>query len=54
MYWTISVILLVLWALGLTAGSTEGAWVHLFLVFALVSAVLGLVSGGGRKAHPTA
>src|SRR5512138_3716271 len=29
MLWTITVILLVLWALGLASGSTLGAWVHI-------------------------
>ncbi|WP_425334814.1 lmo0937 family membrane protein [Myxococcus stipitatus] len=43
-------ILLVLWCLGLTAGSTEGDWIHLFLLFALVALVLGVVSRGRRAA----
>jgi hypothetical protein len=49
MFWTITVILLVLWVLGMTAGSTVGMWVHLMLVFALVSMVLALVSGARRS-----
>lgn len=48
MFWTITVILLVLWVLGMTAGSTVGLWVHLMLVFALVSLLLALVSGARR------
>lgn len=49
-YWTIGMILMVLWGLGLTAGSTEGYWVHLFLLFALVAFVLAVVSRGRRTA----
>ena len=48
MYWTITVILLVLWAVGLITGSTEGHWVHLFLLFSLASLVLALMSRGRR------
>ena len=42
MLWTITVILLVLWVLGLVSGSTMGAWVHILLVLAisLIFAVL--------------
>ncbi|MFL5321494.1 MAG: lmo0937 family membrane protein [Myxococcaceae bacterium] len=49
MFWTIAVILMVLWVLGMVAGSTVGAWVHLLLVAALVSLVLA-VAGQGRAA----
>ncbi len=45
MFWTITVILLVLWVFGMAAGSTVGMWVHLLLLFSLVSLVLALVSG---------
>ncbi|MCE9671453.1 lmo0937 family membrane protein [Myxococcus stipitatus] len=50
MYWTMGMILLVLWGLGLTAGSTEGDWVHLLLLFALLAFVVGVVSRGRRTA----
>jgi uncharacterized protein (DUF58 family) len=52
MAWTISVILIVLWGLGRVAGSTEGAWVHLFLAFGLVAfvlAALGRRTDGPRR-----
>lgn len=48
MFWTITGILLMLWALGMAAGSTVGAWVHLFLVFALVSSIGAVVRQGKR------
>ena len=49
-YWTMGMILLVLWALGMTAGSTEGYWVHLLLLFSFVAFLLAVVSHGRRTA----
>lgn len=49
MFWTITVILLVQWVIGMTAGSTVGMWVHLLFVFALISGVLALVTGARRR-----
>ncbi|QSQ26878.1 lmo0937 family membrane protein [Pyxidicoccus parkwayensis] len=48
MYWTMGMILLVLWGLGLTAGSTEGYWVHLLLLFSFVAFLLAVASHGRR------
>lgn len=45
MLWTIAVILLVLWALGLVASYTMGGFIHLLLVVALVMVVVNLISG---------
>ena len=45
MLWTIFVILLVLWALGLVTAYTMGGLVHLLLVFALVVLVIRLIQG---------
>ncbi len=44
-----SIILGVLWTLGMISGSTEGLWVHLLLVFAVVTLILA-VSRQGRRA----
>ena len=49
-YWTMGMILLVLWGLGMTAGSTEGYWVHLLLLFSFVAFLLAVVSHGRRAA----
>ena len=49
MLWTISIILFVLWILGLVSGGTVGNWVHLLLLFAAVSAVLALTTGGKNR-----
>jgi hypothetical protein len=45
MLWTIFVILLVLWALGLVSGVALGGFVHLLLVLAVIVLVVQLVSG---------
>jgi hypothetical protein len=45
MLWTILVILLVLWLLGLVSGYTVGGFVHVLLVVALVILVINLLTG---------
>jgi hypothetical protein len=45
MLWTIFVILLVLWLLGVVSTYTLGGFIHILLVLALVVLVLQLVSG---------
>jgi uncharacterized protein (DUF58 family) len=43
MLWTIAVILLVLWLLGLVSSYTIGGLIHVLLVIALVVLVIGVV-----------
>jgi hypothetical protein len=45
MLWTIFVILLVLWFLGLVSSYTLGGFIHILLVVALVVLVINLLSG---------
>jgi hypothetical protein len=45
MLWTITVILLVLWLLGLVSSYTLGGWIHILLVIAIVVVLLRLISG---------
>jgi hypothetical protein len=45
MLWTIFVILLVMWLLGLVTSYTFGGFVHILLVLALVVLVIQLFSG---------
>jgi hypothetical protein len=45
MLWTIFVILLVLWALGMVSSYTLGGFIHILLVLALVVLVVNLMSG---------
>jgi Family of unknown function (DUF5670) len=45
MLWTIFVVLLVLWALGMVSSYTVGGFVHILLVVALVVLVVQLIQG---------
>jgi hypothetical protein len=45
MLWTICVILLVLWALGLVTSYTMGGMIHLLLVIALIVVIIRLMQG---------
>lgn len=45
MLWTIFVILLVLWLLGLVSSYTLGGFIHILLVIALVVLLINLFSG---------
>jgi hypothetical protein len=45
MLWTIFVILLVLWALGLVTAYTMGGLIHVLLVIALVVLAVQLIQG---------
>jgi len=45
MLWTIFVILLVLWLLGLVTSYTFGGFVHILLVLAVIVLVFQLISG---------
>jgi len=44
MLYTIAVILLILWALGLVTG-TAGGLIHILLVIAIVAVLLRVISG---------
>ena len=44
MLWTIFVILLVLWLVGLVSSYTMGGFIHLLLVIALVILVINLIT----------
>jgi hypothetical protein len=46
MLWTITIILLVLWALGLVSGTAVGGWVHILLVLAVISLILAVMRRG--------
>ena len=47
MLYTIAVVLLILWLLGLVSGYTIGAFIHVLLVIALVLLLIQFV--GGRR-----
>jgi hypothetical protein len=45
MLWTIAVILLVLWLLGLVTSYTMGGFIHILLVIAVVVILLNIIQG---------
>ena len=45
MLWTIFVILLILWALGMVSAYTLGGFIHVLLVVALVVVLLRVIQG---------
>lgn len=45
MLWTIFVILLILWILGLVSSYTLGGFIHLLLVIAVVILIINLIQG---------
>jgi uncharacterized protein DUF5670 len=45
MLWTIFIILLVLWLLGVVTSYTLGGFIHILLVIALVVLLIQLISG---------
>jgi len=45
MLWTIAVIMLVLWVLGLVSSYTLGGFIHLLLVAAIVLVAVRLIQG---------
>ena len=45
MLWTIAVILLVLWAVGLVSSYTMGGFIHILLVIAIVVVVIQVIRG---------
>ncbi len=45
MLWTIFVILLVLWLVGLVSSYTMGGFIHLLLLLAVVVLVINLITG---------
>jgi hypothetical protein len=47
MLWTIFVILLILWLLGVVSGVTVGNFIHVLLVIALVVLLINII--GGRR-----
>jgi Family of unknown function (DUF5670) len=46
MLWTVFVILLVLWFLGLVTSYTLDGFIHILLVLAVITLIFNLVSGG--------
>jgi len=49
MLWTIFVILLVLWLLGLFTGYTVGGFIHVLLVIAIIVILVNVYQGRKQK-----
>ena len=47
MLYTIAVVLIILWLLGLVSSYTIGGLIHILLVFAVVILLVGII--GGRR-----
>ena len=45
MLYTIAVVLLILWLLGLVSAYTIGGFIHILLVIAVVMLLVGIISG---------
>ena len=45
MLWTIFVILLIMWALGLVTSYTMGGFIHILLIIAVVVLAINLIQG---------
>lgn len=48
MLWTITIILLVLWAFGLVSSYTMGGFIHILLVVAVITVLLNIIQGRRR------
>jgi hypothetical protein len=48
MLWTICVILIILWLLGLVSGHAIGGLIHILLVIAIVMILVNFISGRKR------
>ena len=45
MLWTITIVLFILWVLGLVSIYTMGGWIHILLVLAVIVLIFNLLQG---------
>lgn len=45
MLWTIAVVLLILWVLGLVSSYTLGGYIHLLLLLAIIAVLVRVIQG---------
>jgi len=48
MLWTIAVILVILWLLGLVSSYTMGGFIHILLVIAIIVVLYNIITGRKR------
>ncbi len=46
MLWTITIILFVLWALGMVSGAAMGWWIHVLLILAVIVLIFAVLRRG--------
>jgi hypothetical protein len=49
MLYTIAVVIIILWLLGLVTSYTMGGFIHILLVIAIVMVLLNVISKGKRR-----
>ena len=45
MLWTVAVVLMALWALGLVSSYTMGGFIHILLVVAIITVLVSVIQG---------
>jgi len=45
MLWTIAVLLLLLWAVGMVSSYTVGGFIHILLILAVIAVAIRLIQG---------
>lgn len=45
MLWTVAVVLMVLWLLGLVSSYTMGGFIHILLVIAIITVLVSVIQG---------
>jgi hypothetical protein len=45
MLWTVAIVFVALWALGLVTSTTMGGLIHLLLVFAVIAVLIRILQG---------
>ena len=45
MLWTIAVVLFILWALGIVTSYTMSGFIHILLVFAIITVLIRVIQG---------
>jgi len=45
MLWTITVVLVILWVLGLVSSYTMGGFIHILLVLAVITVIIRIIQG---------
>ncbi len=45
MLWTITIVLVILWVLGLVSSYTMGGFIHILLVVAVITVIIRIIQG---------